>query len=56
MIASGPSCMTLKTEKRKHLTVEVFLFLLEKVIEWDGRGEDGISREVFFLKKIVCSL
>lgn len=43
----GPSCLTQKTEKRKHLTVEAFLFLLEKMIEWDGRGEDGVSREVF---------
>lgn len=37
--------MAMKTEKRKHLTANTLLVLLEKVVGWAERGED-VSRKV----------
>lgn len=48
-----PSGITRKTGERRHLAVEAFLFSLEEEIEWDGRGEKGVSRKVL---NSSCSL
>lgn len=49
-----PSGITRKTGERRHLAVEAFLFSLEEEIEWDGRGEKGVSRKVLKIPLVLC--
>lgn len=45
--------MAMKTEKRKRLTANTLLVLLEKVVGWAERGED-VSRKVLEDPFVPC--